>query len=269
MRYNIIIVRFSEIWVKSLRVRKKLVKILRENIKLALTKNKIKAKVYTSWDRIFVETNKIKKSINILRHVFGIVSASPAIKMNLSELENNIKKYSYLAKNKKFAVRVNRVGKHNFTSKQVEEKLGELILKSVNSKVKLKNPDITFFVEIRNDIAYLYFDVVKCVGGLPLGCEDEVLCVIKNKKDLIACWLMMKRGCSVKIKSSISIKPLKKWMYSKKVEIIRNDKSFSNLPLVSGNTMEDGLINSEKIIFYPIFCLSEEEIEEIYRKINS
>jgi thiamine biosynthesis protein ThiI len=271
MRYNLIIARFSEIAVKSGSVRKRLIKILVYNIKKALKKSKVKADVYAKWERIFIETKQIKKSVYTIKHVFGIVSISPAIKVQLAMLEEEIERYAKLAKNKKFAVRVKRVGQHPFTSKEMEAKLGSIVETKAKSTVDLTNPEITFFVEIRNEEAYLYFETIPGPGGMPLGSEERVVCVINNKKDLIACWLMMKKGCRVRVYASISIKPLKKWMYGKDVKIISKteaEKLAKNLPLVSGNTLKDGFMDEEGIVFYPLFAMTEEEIKEIYRKIN-
>jgi thiamine biosynthesis protein ThiI len=270
MRYSLITARFSEIAIKSPPVRRRLLKILVENIKKAFKENKIAARVYAKWERVFVETKQIKKATSILKHIFGIVSFSPAIKVELARLEEEIAKYAKLAKNKTFAVRVKRVGKHTFTSKQMEAKLGSIIGEKTKSKVDLSNPQITFFVEIRDEEVYIYFENIPGPGGMPLGSEDEVLCIIHNKKDLVACWMMMKKGCKARIYSSISIKPLKKWMYGdvKIIEKKEAEELAKYLPIISGNTLTDGFIKADSLVFYPLFALTEEEIEEIYRKIN-
>ncbi|MBU5688724.1 MAG: hypothetical protein KQA41_00635 [Candidatus Aenigmarchaeota archaeon] len=267
MKYNLLIARFSEIAIKSHPVRKRLLKILIKNIKKAMLKNKIEAVVYAKWERIFVETKNIKKATNILKHIFGIVSISPVIKLKLSNLEKTIKNYAHMAKNKNFAVRVKRVGNHDFTSRDMEKKLGSIILSKINAKVNLEKPDITFYVEIRNDDAYLYFDVIPGPGGMPLGSEQKVFCEIKNKRDLVACWLMMKRGCKVVIFPKISIKPLKKWLYGEHKIIKKLDEFCLKLPKVSGDSLKKIKINGIK--FYPICCLTQEEIDKIFKKINN
>lgn len=270
MKYNLIIGRFSEIATKSPPVRKRLIRILVKNVKEAMLKNKIKAKVYAKYDRVFIETNEIKKSIKILTHIFGLVSVSPAIKIKLSDLDEVIKKYSFLAKNKKFAVRVRRVGIHDFTSKEMEAKLGDLIIKNARAKVDLKKPNITFFLDIRNEEVYLFFKIIKCPGGMPVGSEQKVFCEIKNKRDMVASWLMLKKGCKLVILPKISIKPLNKWLYGYHKIIKKGEEVFySNLPIVSGNTLSQGFIKTDKIVFYPIFCLKNNEIEKIYKKIKS
>lgn len=270
MKYNLLIARFSEIAIKSHPVRKRLLKILIKNIKKAMLKNKIEAVVYAKWERIFVETKNIKKATNILKHIFGIVSISPCIKIELSHLEETIKNYAYLAKNKTFAVRVKRVGSHNFTSKDMEKNLGNIILKKSMSRVDLEKPDITFYVEIKDNHVYLYFDIIFGPGGMPVGCEQKVFCEIKNKRDMVASWLMLKRGCKLVILPKISIKPLNKWLYGYHKIIKKGEELFySNLPIVSGNTLSQGFIKTDKIVFYPIFCLKNNEIEKIYKKIKS
>ena len=52
--------------------------------------------------------------------------------------------------NKNFVVRCYREGKHNFKSKNVESKIGEIIFEK-GYKVNLKNPKTTIYIEIIND----------------------------------------------------------------------------------------------------------------------
>ncbi|MEM5777630.1 MAG: THUMP domain-containing protein [Candidatus Aenigmatarchaeota archaeon] len=266
MKYNLIMARFSEIAIKSNPVRKRLIKILLRNIKKALLKNKIDANVYAKWERIFVETKNIKKTTNILRHIFGIISISPSIKVKLSDLEKIIKNYAYLAESKTFAVRVKRIGNHVFTSKDMEKKLGYIILNEANSRVNLEKPDVTFYIEIRDDDAYLYFDIISGPGGMPSGSEQRVFCEINSKRDLVACWLMIKRGCKVMILPKISIKPLKKWLYSDYKIIKKIDDSCLKLPKISGDSLKN--VKSDNLTFYPICCLNQKEIDKLFKKIN-
>jgi len=65
---------------------------------------------------------------------------------------------SDLLKNKKFRVRCQRIGNHNFTSKEIENEVGIAIIKKNKSKVDLENPDITLFVYIHDDDCYFGID---------------------------------------------------------------------------------------------------------------
>jgi len=98
--YELILIRYGEIALKAKYTRKYFENILIKNIRHALKLSKINNNITKEWG-------------------FGIVSVSPSIKSN-----TNIKQISDkildLTKNKlseknSFALRVNRVGKHNFT----------------------------------------------------------------------------------------------------------------------------------------------------------
>ena len=63
-----------------------------------------------------------------------------------------------------FVVRVNRSGLHNFSSIDLERYVGGgLLERSENAKVKLKNPDITVLIEVKEDMFYV---VRSSIGGI-------------------------------------------------------------------------------------------------------
>jgi thiamine biosynthesis protein ThiI len=52
-------------------------------------------------------------------------------------------------------------------------------------------------VEIRDQI-YLYKEVIKGAGGLPLGVEGKLVVLLSGGIDSpVAAWMMMKRGCKI------------------------------------------------------------------------
>jgi thiamine biosynthesis protein ThiI len=121
--YELILIRYGEIALKAKYTRKYFENILIKNIRHALKLSKINNNITKEWGRIYLNTDKIKDGIKILEKIFGIVSVSPSIKSN-----TNIKQISDkildLTKNKlseknSFALRLNRVGKHNFTSQDI------------------------------------------------------------------------------------------------------------------------------------------------------
>jgi len=84
------------------------------------------------------------------------------------------------------------------TSVQLNYELGALVSSHFSKKVKLKSPD--FVVEvIVNSKGFLYFfERHQGPGGLPVGVEGKVLCLLSGGIDSpVAAFLMMKRGCSV------------------------------------------------------------------------
>lgn len=272
MKYNAMLIRFSEIAIKSKPVRSRLENILIRNIADAMKKNGVKGRFLKKWGRIIIETEDCDKLKPILTRVFGIVSFSPSVKIDLSSLQDFIKDNAKaMVTGKTFAVRVNRSGKHNFTSKDMEIELGSIVVNETKKKVNLSKPDNTIFVEIRDDVCFVYSEIVKGVGGMPLGSEDSILCHIKNKNDLVACWLMMKRGCKPIIYSKIKTSALNQWSYG--LEIKKVDKANfkrlidKGLPIIKGTTLKE--VKAEKAMtFLPLVAMKKEEIRKLYNKIN-
>jgi thiamine biosynthesis protein ThiI len=100
---------------------------------------------------------------------------------------------------KTFALRIKRVGKHDFSSNDKAIELGDVVRKAFpHLKVNLAAPDVEIHVEIRQDECYLYDTVIKGVGGLPLGVEGTLVALVSGGIDSpVAAWMMMKRGCRI------------------------------------------------------------------------
>src|SRR3989338_2462963 len=91
MNPKTIIVRYSEIFLKSDFVRNQLEKKLADNIRNGIKNREIAAKLTKERGRIFIATNQTEEVSYLLRHVFGVLSFSPAIKIRLDELEDFVK----------------------------------------------------------------------------------------------------------------------------------------------------------------------------------
>ena len=64
--------------------------------------------------------------------------------------------------------------------------------------MKVKNYDLNCFLEIANNFAFIYFEKIKCRGGLPVGASDKLLCLISGGIDSpVAANLMQKRGAKI------------------------------------------------------------------------
>ncbi len=188
------LIRYSEIFLKSEWVRRRWIERLLKNIRRV-----VNGKFRLERGRIWLETDEDVREK--LRKIFGIVSFSPCVHCKLEELEEVFLNFceGRLKEAKTFAVRVKRVGKHDFTSKDVERRLGALVLRRFpNLKVDLENPDKTVYVEIRGEDCYIFDEIVKGVGGLPLGVEGKLVSLFSGGIDSpVATWMMMKRGCTV------------------------------------------------------------------------
>ncbi len=189
----IYLVRYSEIFLKSEYVRREWERKLVENIKKVAN-----VRIRRERGRIFVYSDE--KIDEKLKKIFGIVSFSPVLHCKLDELNRKVLEFcrERIGNARTFAVRVKRVGEHDFTSQQKAAELGSIILREFGLKVDLDNPDFTVYVEIRGEDCYIFSEVIKGPGGLPLGVEGNVVSLFSGGIDSpVATYMIMKRGCKV------------------------------------------------------------------------
>ncbi|KXA95170.1 hypothetical protein AKJ37_07030 [candidate division MSBL1 archaeon SCGC-AAA259I09] len=194
-----VIVRYGEIAIKSKPVRKKFEKILVENIKTAITETSFE--IETERGRIFIDTSETEKVASSVANLPGVVSTSPAWKAEPSSLEGicnfaeKIARRSFSPKGS-FAIRSRRMGDHEFSSEDIEEKVGERVLEEIpDLSVNLDSPDQTLYIEIRGGDAYFFTKVIEGIGGLPVGSQKKIIVLFSgNIYSAISTVLLLKRG---------------------------------------------------------------------------
>ncbi|WP_292369643.1 tRNA uracil 4-sulfurtransferase ThiI [Methanoregula sp. UBA64] len=190
------LVRYAEIFLKSDPVRRRWEQTLMNNIRQAMPSLKIKSERGRIWLTGEVDPEK-------LRHVFGIVSFSKVEHVPRDcPLESAVIEYGRshgLPLAKTFALKIKRVGKHDFSSNDKAIELGDVVRAAFpHLKVNLATPDVEIHVEIRQDECYLYDIVTKGAGGLPLGVEGTLVALVSGGIDSpVAAYMMMKRGCKI------------------------------------------------------------------------
>lgn len=93
-----------------------------------------------------------------------------------------------------------RRGTKNFPldSMQLNRQLGSFVQDVTKAAVRMDSPDVTFFVEIVGNRAFLYLSKTPGAGGLPSGTGGKVLGLISGGIDSpVAAYRMMRRGCRV------------------------------------------------------------------------
>ncbi|AMD16837.1 tRNA sulfurtransferase [Methanobrevibacter sp. YE315] len=202
MNHDLIIARYGEIGLKSPKIRSRFEKRLVKNIKATF-----ECEVDRNQGRIYIFPKDFDEGIEKLNRVFGIVSYSPATSTNANydAIDETLTRYTedliaenILDENTKFAIKCRRVGKHDFTSQEMAAHCGGVVRNVVMAPVDLTNPDLTIFVEIREDKAFVYHQKIKGPGGLPLGTQGKVVVLLSSGIDSpVAAYLMMKRGCEI------------------------------------------------------------------------
>jgi thiamine biosynthesis protein ThiI len=298
MKYDVILVRYGELSLKSTYVRKYFESILVRNIKRALIKENISHNIRTERGRIYLSTTEISKSISILPRIFGIVSFSPAVQttsnmQDMSIIAQRLTK-NVLNEQKSFAIRVTRVGTHTFSSQDVAVHIGNDIVNATHAGVDLHNPDIELFIEIRDKKSFLFTEKIHGVGGLPLGTQGRMITLVENSITLLAAWYLMRRGCNViivdmnKSNEEAIHSFLTHWYadaeiffidptieeFSYRLSAIASEKKCD--ALVTGHTLEEpahslsSIVQLKKNSVLPILCpliaMTREEIEQQCKK---
>ena len=195
----------AEITIKSRPVRKRFTKILESNVKNVLRRVDEQVTTRMNWDNIEVNTanntpeNRLKL-IETLKCIPGIPMFLEVQQTNFTDVHDIYEKTAAVhAKNiedKSFCVRAKRTGSHDFNSLKIEQYVGGGLNQLVDSaKVKLKNPDVTIHLEIKNENLFIVTERHKGMGGFPIATQEDVLSLMSGGFDSgVASYQMIKKG---------------------------------------------------------------------------
>ncbi len=296
MQYDRILIRYGELALKSRYVRNTFENQLRRNIKAACTQKKLSTTIHQLHGRLFVETNDITSVSKVLSHIFGIVSFSPVstTSATLADLQEHLAAYARPQLNSKisFALRIKRSGTHDYTSQQAAEHLGAFLQKQTNASVDLTNPDKEFFIEIRDQQAYLFSEKIAGPGGLPYNTQGPVCILVTRPQSLLAAWFLMRRGCGIHFASTHAtlidlIKDFTKtWFIPANISTISNQQPLAQilttthcLGLITDHSLSEkkkstiaSLITLKKDlkvpVLSPLITMSADEIKTTMKKVG-
>ena len=205
MKYTVKI--SPEITIKSKPVRKRCLLKLKNNIKKHLDFNEIKAQISWNRDRINVEwkneqINTILKKVSGIAHFLEVETfLLPENEKEIFDFVCNKAKEYYLDSIswKTFVVRVKRSWNHDFKSIDLERYIWWGLLQYAdNAKVKIKDPDITVQIEIKDKKMHIIKNRIDWIWGYPIWFQDKVLSLISWWFDSwVSTYSMMKRWCEV------------------------------------------------------------------------
>ncbi|MBQ8827658.1 MAG: tRNA 4-thiouridine(8) synthase ThiI, partial [Clostridia bacterium] len=209
---KVILVRIGEIALKGLN-RINFEQMLAKNMKNTLKKFGA-CRVSWSQSRFYVEAKEdgfdFEAAAKALCKVFGIVSVSIAYVVE-SDFEQMKEQAVYLTKKKldsreydrvervKFKVETKR-GMKSFpmSSHEVSAEIGAVLLDNFEKlTVDVNNPDFILYVEVREK-TYVYIDIIKGQGGMPVGCNGKACLLLSGGIDSpVAGYMISKRGVSM------------------------------------------------------------------------
>ncbi|WP_323813720.1 tRNA uracil 4-sulfurtransferase ThiI [Cellvibrio sp. NN19] len=196
---------FSEIIIKSPPVRKRFIKQLRDNLRVLLGNIGVDIDVQRDWEKIEIRCPEATPEViaqvsDVLARTPGIANFALLNDYPLGDLESifqhTLRHWRDGIAGKTFCVRAKRVGKHEFTSVQVEQYVGGGLLQHSEAKgVSLHKPEVIVPLEIKGDRVWVLTSKTQGLGGFPLGAQDPVLSLISGGFDsTVSTYLCIKRG---------------------------------------------------------------------------
>lgn len=195
---KVILIKYGELTTKKDN-RKFFIKTLRNNILDKLSDYNIV--VTDDYYRMFIEVNEddIDSITSKLKCIFGIHEIAVCYK-DENVTEEEIKKVSLMVMKEEdfctFKVETKRSDK-SFPIKSMDMNniVGEHILKNIECKVDVHNPDVYLNIEIRNEAVYYYTNGVKGLGGYPVSTLGRGLLMLSGGIDSpVAGYMTIKRG---------------------------------------------------------------------------
>lgn len=202
MIYDTILVRLGELALKG-KNRNQFESKLIHNIEVRLHAFP-NVKLHRTFGRIYIDLNgtPLEDVIQRLKKVFGIVSFSPAIRV-----EADIQKMKEAALRiiddldifpNTFKVSARRPDRtFPLSSMEIPQHVGGYILANHDGKIRVDvhNPDVEIKIEVREEGVYIMGKVIPGAGGFPVGTNGKVLLLLSGGIDSpVAGWYMLKKG---------------------------------------------------------------------------
>jgi thiamine biosynthesis protein ThiI len=194
----------GDVYLKSRRTQKRFINRVISNLGIAIRQAGYEAtprRIGTHRFELEVPTSMEEPVRSAALSVFGLSSVDTVHHIEFSgidDLARNVGEMSSDAvRGRTFAARVKRRGTHDWNSMDLARLIGSELI-GVSAGVDLSDPEVEVSVAVLDDGAYLVVDHQRGAGGLPLGTQDRVLCLVSGGFDsVVAAWMLMSRGCPV------------------------------------------------------------------------
>ena len=197
---QLILIKYGELTTKKDN-RNFFINTLTNNIEIAL--HDIEHKIIKNRVRMFIEVdfNDLDRTVNILKNIFGIYSIVICDKVNnnIDDIGEKIVEILRKRKFETFKIETNRSDKsYPMNSMEISRKVGAYVLRKLDCKVDVHNPDVLVNIELREDGTYIYLNEIKGSGGYPVGVQGKGLLMLSGGIDSpVAGYMALKRGIKV------------------------------------------------------------------------
>ncbi|GGD64698.1 tRNA uracil 4-sulfurtransferase ThiI [Lacimicrobium alkaliphilum] len=194
-----------EITIKSDSVRRRFTRILESNIRNLFKPYEFKVALWNRWDKLILEAkttsrSEIEQVLDQLKRIPGIeqcLQVQQSEYHSLDDIYQQVKAvWGDKLADKRFAVKVRRRGKHDFTSMDVARYVGGGLNQHCDSAgVDLTNPQVLIELEVDKDQLLIINNRFKCLGGMPLPTQEDVISLISGGFDSgVSSYQMIRRG---------------------------------------------------------------------------
>ena len=206
--HEIILCKLGEVVLKGLNRRSFEMKLM-SNIRRR-TQPFGKFKIYSRQSTIYVEPVEdacdIAGAYAACKQVFGVIAVSRALpcEKDVQAIIRTAKDYlaPEFARAKDFKVESKRADKtFPLTSIQLSQQVGGALHQAFpRCAVNVHDPELTVFIEIRDDAAYVHGPAEAGAGGLPIGMGGSAVSLLSGGIDSpVASYMMAKRGVSLEM----------------------------------------------------------------------
>jgi thiamine biosynthesis protein ThiI len=205
----VIIVASSEFTLKSSPVRRTLEQRLIDDLRFSLSnQGEESSRVERDAARLVIHgVRQTAASALTCSRVFGVAYAAPAflVHASMKEVTRILVNLALegLSEGGSFAIRAHRSTPGKLSRREVELSGGTEVLRALSDRggrVDLDQPDLTLYVDLVGDWAYVYKEKMEGPGGLPLSSQWKMLAVLDSGPlTILAAYAMMRRGCMVQL----------------------------------------------------------------------
>lgn len=194
----------GDVYLKSRRTQKRLIERVLTNLGIATRQagyEDTTRRIGTHRFELTVPTAVVEEVRRAALSVFGVSSVDTVHHIEFSDIDDLARTVGEMTadrvRGRTFAARVKRRGTHDWDSMDLARLIGSE-LHSASAGVDLSSPEVEVSVTVLDQEAYLVTDHQRAAGGLPLGTQDRVLCLVSGGFDsVVAAWMLMSRGCPV------------------------------------------------------------------------